>query len=333
VFHTPEQFLKRTRDDRRKRFLCRRHNITLISVPQIPSQLPLTQVQEYILEQCRRAAFRYPRTAETTEVLLREAYSPSSRQRFNALREVVHARGGRCLSSAWLGAVGHLRFRCAKGHEWEAIPYSVLNGHWCPRCSSAERGLARRLTIEALQKIAALKGGKCLAKRYINANTPVLWECAKGHRWQAIPNSVKRGSWCARCSSTFKKTIQEIRQVAEKRGGECLSRVYVNCNTRLRWRCGSGHTWEATPRDVGNGRWCPRCAGKRWTIADLRTLARQRRGRCLSPRYLGSRSKHVWQCGEGHRWEMTFDQVKNGGSWCPLCARQRIRGVSKTKAR
>jgi hypothetical protein len=330
-FHTPAQFEKRRRDDRRKGFLCRQQRVTLIRVPQIPAQLPVPEMRDYILEQCRRAGYRYPWTAENAEVVLRDAYSPSSRQRFDALRHVVEARGGRCLSSAWLGAVGHLRFRCAKAHEWEAIPYSILKGHWCPRCSAAERGLSRRLTIELLQEIAMRKGGKCLARRYDNANAPVLWECAKGHRWQAIPNSVKRGSWCLQCAGKARKTISEMHQLAAEHGGRCLSSVYLNCNTKLRWRCGNGHTWEATPRDVGSGRWCPHCAGRRWTIVSLRDLARRRGGQCLSQQYRGSRSKHLWQCAEGHRWHMTFDQVKNGGSWCPACARQRARGPRGTR--
>ena len=50
------------------------------------------------------------------------------------------------------------------------------------------------------------RGGKCLSKEYINGKTKLLWECSEGHQWEAILDSVKRGSWCAVCKKTKKKT-------------------------------------------------------------------------------------------------------------------------------
>jgi len=44
-------------------------------------------------------------------------------------------------------------------------------------------------------------------------------------------------------------------------GGECLSKVYFNMHTPLKWRCGScGYEWETTPEIIKNGAWCPQCA-------------------------------------------------------------------------
>ncbi len=57
-------------------------------------------------------------------------------------------------------------------------------------------------------------------------------------------------------------TIEERREIGEKRGGECLSPEYVNAHTKLRWRCEKGHEWEATPNHVKRGSWCPYCSGR-----------------------------------------------------------------------
>jgi hypothetical protein len=68
----------------------------------------------------------------------------------------------------------------------------------------------------------------------VNANTHLEWECAEGHRWLAIPNSVKRGTWFRICS--LKRTrvpLTEILRAAEERGGRCLSSKYVNAATPL----------------------------------------------------------------------------------------------------
>lgn len=62
--------------------------------------------------------------------------------------------------------------------------------------------------IKELQQIAEKFGGKCLSKTYIDCKTPLLWQCSKGHKWWAVPNSIKGNHWCPICSkrkSNYKK--------------------------------------------------------------------------------------------------------------------------------
>ncbi len=58
----------------------------------------------------------------------------------------------------------------------------------------------KKLTIEEMQKIAEERGGKCLSSIYVTSHRKLLWECAEGHQWEAIPKNVKRGSWCPKCT-------------------------------------------------------------------------------------------------------------------------------------
>ncbi len=60
-----------------------------------------------------------------------------------------------------------------------------------------------------------------------------------------------------------KLTIEEMRSIAEERGGKCLSNFYVNSQTKLLWECLKGHQWEATPNGIKSGTWCPYCACRR----------------------------------------------------------------------
>lgn len=55
------------------------------------------------------------------------------------LLEVAEGQGGACLSEAYENAKTPLRWRCAVGHEWEAIPSNVRHYSWCPRCAKARR--------------------------------------------------------------------------------------------------------------------------------------------------------------------------------------------------
>ncbi len=60
---------------------------------------------------------------------------------------------------------------------------------------------------------------------------------------------------------------------------------------------------------------------KRLTIEEMKGLAKERGGECLSTTYQDARSKLLWQCVEGHEWEATPDNIKRG-KWCPVCARK-----------
>ena len=199
-FHSKGQFSKRTRDDARKRLLCREHSITLIEIPQIPNALPLSQIQQYIIDQCTAQGIHLPEAVASIKVELVRAYAPDARERLNLIQRTASMHGGKCLSPAYLGIKVPLRFRCSDGHEWETIPEVILKGHWCPKCSASKRGHANRLGLPEMQSIAESRGGRCLSQEYVDANTHLLWQCGVGHQWKATPHNIKRGRWCPICS-------------------------------------------------------------------------------------------------------------------------------------
>ena len=53
-----------------------------------------------------------------------------------------------------------------------------------------------------------------------------------------------------------------MHEIAEKRGGKCLSTKYKDVKTKLLWECEYGHRWETTPANIRKGRWCPKCGYK-----------------------------------------------------------------------
>ncbi|MBN1363564.1 MAG: hypothetical protein JW976_02035 [Syntrophaceae bacterium] len=147
------------------------------------------------------------------------------------MSQLAEKRGGKCLSKTYVNSHTKLKWQCAKGHEWEAIPHHVKRGHWCSKCAASEIGKSQRLTIEEMRYLAAKRGGKCLSKTYVNSGTKLKWQCKEGHKWEARPYSIKQGHWCSKCADfesgkSRRLTIDEMRQIAEKRGGKCLSKTY-----------------------------------------------------------------------------------------------------------
>lgn len=112
------------------------------------------------------------------------------------LRQAARERGGECLSNAYAGQALKYRFRCAKGHEWEATGQRILRGAWCLKCAYE----GKRLGIEAAHQAAAARGGLCLSTEYRNSVTKLSWQCDRGHAWQAPLGKIRQGHWCPQCA-------------------------------------------------------------------------------------------------------------------------------------
>lgn len=116
--------------------------------------------------------------------------------------------------------------------------------------------------LEKLNQIAVDRNGELLSNEYINNITKLKWKCnICQYTWEALPGSVKNGSWCSSCVKNNQKlTIKEMHDIAISRGGKCLSDKYINLNTKLLWQCKCGHIWSAMPSNIKNrGSWCPKC--------------------------------------------------------------------------
>jgi hypothetical protein len=236
--------------------------------------------------------------------------------------------GGMCLSSNYSG-VDHLyRFRCVRGHEWDATFYSVVRrGQWCARCSG--RKVVAEEQLEKARSVAFQRGGYCLTNQYINSKAQMIWRCARGHEWQATySNVVNRGKWCPWCAGNkvdLAAQLVRAQEVAQSRGGELLTPTYTGNKVPMRWRCSEGHEWNAAfGTVVGRGAWCGRCGGSQREaheqLAKAQEIAASKNGQCLDTEYLSNSEKMLWQCERGHRWRATFYSVVQAGSWCPTCS-------------
>ncbi len=240
-------------------------------------------------------------------------------------RSMAKSHGGECISKQYVSSHSHLSWLCSEGHGWSASYANISRGRWCPICSRKKRGIKRRGTLENLQLLAANRGGKCLSENYELSNVPVEWQCAFGHKWFARTNSVRRGSWCPRCAGVQRKGLDDLKELAAARGGECLSQNYQNSFTKLSWRCKSGHIFRSSPHSIRSGHWCSKCGLaeaaekiKNASKAALERVVLSKEGQILSE-FKGVRRKIKIRCGEGHVWHPTATSVMRG-SWCPICA-------------
>ena len=117
--------------------------------------------------------------------------------------------------------------------------------------------------IDELQLIAKKRKGKLLSKKYIKSTEQLLWQCNKGHKWNANSNNIRRGRWCPKCAGNIKKDIEYINSSLINRNIKCLSSKYINANTKLEWLCPCGNKWFAIPDSVIRRKTgCPICSKK-----------------------------------------------------------------------
>ncbi len=169
-------------------------------------------------------------------------------------KKMSELKKGKILSGNYINNRSKFLIKCEKEHIFSTNFHELTSGKWCLRCS----GLFP-LTIEEMQQIATEREGLCLSEKYINSRTSLEWQCNKGHKWLAHPASIKRGSWCPYCAKKIKLTIEEMRNLAKKKKGVCLSDKYVTNKTKLLWKCADGHQWWQKPEHIKNGHWCPFC--------------------------------------------------------------------------
>jgi hypothetical protein len=176
------------------------------------------------------------------------------------IKEIAISKGGECLSDSYVGSMRKLQFKCRSGHIWEATPNSIISKNsWCRRCAVENK----KDSLETYQNIAVKHGGVCLSTTYTHSKQKLKFRCLNGHEFETTPINIKHNNqWCLKCSTEKQRSgIEECKELAIKRGGECLDDTYNNQHFKMRWKCGEGHTWEARYLDIKrNNQWCPTCS-------------------------------------------------------------------------
>lgn len=127
------------------------------------------------------------------------------------MEDAIHEadiRGGKCLSTEYVNKREPMEWECSEGHRWMARLGGVRNnGKWCQKCSVDRK----RLKLEDAQSHAIRKGGKCLSTEYVDLTTLMIWECEKGHLWNARFGHIRgKDTWCPSCRFKTETLCREI---------------------------------------------------------------------------------------------------------------------------
>jgi hypothetical protein len=199
---TDEKLQEQLARDDAKRAACAERGIRLVEIPEVPRQILVSDLRDYIIKECEKKNVSLPDNARTRPIDLVGAYAVGPLQR---LRAVAEEQGGILVSEHFKGYNERHQWQCGKGHVWEASASSVVYmGTWCPHCAGNVK-----YSLQQAQSYALDKGGMCLSEHYTDARTPLRWWCKEGHTWLASFSSVVGGSWCPACAGQERLTIEE----------------------------------------------------------------------------------------------------------------------------
>ena len=121
------------------------------------------------------------------------------------------------------GSTRNIWWKCLKGHEWKAHPYSrIVKNSNCPYCSNrrvnSENSLKELFPLIS-KEWHPIKNGKLKPDNIVaGSNKRVWWQCKNGHEWKTNPaaRTKKKGTGCPRCSKRISSF--ELRLLSELGG-------------------------------------------------------------------------------------------------------------------
>jgi len=120
------------RNDKLKLEQCKLEGINLVVIPTLFNKLSFPRLKDFIINKCREFGYN----VENKEIDLSQAYMHNIYyNKFEEYKKSAEEKGGKCISSVYLGCRQKLEWECEIGHRWFAVPSSIKKGHFCPICA------------------------------------------------------------------------------------------------------------------------------------------------------------------------------------------------------
>ena len=247
-------------------------------------------------------------------------------------RELAINRGGLCLSTKYFDSWTKLKWKCAFGHTWMAQPNSILSGTWCPECNINYGEEICRLAFEHIFSNKFPKKRPDFLK-YNNVNLELDGYCedlkiafehqGKQHYQRSekfhkeddsLEKQLKRDEHKLKVCSELGIRLFVIPQIPELLKLSDFPSEINKQASNLGIKIPKTINLENLIEFIGYDS----LYFNRNDYDELLNLAKIKNGALLSKSYLGDNIKLKWSCKNGHEWQATPNNIKNG-TWCPMC--------------
>ncbi len=120
-------------------------------------------------------------------------------EHIETLREAARSKGGECLSEEYLGHQVKHRFRCDRGHEWDATSNAIKLGTWCAVCAGKKKD-----DIESARAFCQSTGWVFNSETYDGPSVKYSYSCqkcgfARAMVWKSFKARAANG--CSQCKT------------------------------------------------------------------------------------------------------------------------------------
>lgn len=149
------------------------------------------------------------------------------------------------------------------GRIWSTLPYNLIQGIGCVKCSSKIKGDKFRLSHdEYINRLNIINDKIEVLGNYVNGNTKILCRCkVDGYEWYAYPFGLLKGHGCPKCAGVLKITDSEFRsRVFEINPNIEILSPYINAYSKVKCRCKiDNFIWFVIPGSLFENSGCPKC--------------------------------------------------------------------------
>lgn len=234
---------------------------------------------------------------------------------------------------------------CPLGHSWRGLVTNRVKGTLCPVCEGREvlsgfNDLS--ITHPDFAEQFSPKNDVDVTEIGKGSSYRALWECEKGHEWEAtVASRIYNNSGCPYCSvRKFKTGVNDlltlrpdIAQYWSDKNEFSPSDVSTGYSEKVWWECDEGHEYQMSViLKTSSGFKCPLCSGRVvisgvndvFTILpDIAQLWSKKNTLDPTKLTVKSNKRAIWECDKGHEWEATVQLISEGRR-CPFCANKRI---------
>lgn len=170
----------------------------------ISFNVPLAEIQDYVLKELRKIGIEPPITDIFEPGLARSSI-------LEKLRQYATSRGGRFLSDKYLGSDKKHLWQCQNPEHppFTSSPTTVRTGRWCDKCVDENWSESYKLSVGELQELAQ----RCTGELVLDAS-----ETASDSRFSS---SDKAQFHCLLC---HRRPIRTVRQIKEGRLCSCATK-------------------------------------------------------------------------------------------------------------
>ena len=190
--------------------------------------------------------------------------------------------------------------------------------------------------LQNLQDTADQRGGKLLSNAYRGMSAVYEWRCFKcSNTWKSSASSVLlQKTWCPNCAGAIGPSIDELRSLANSRGGKLVSKELKGSKSPLVWHCNAcNQTWSALYSNIKKGHWCPNCAivnKRKKLIGELQGFLNQTGEVILNTAKFEAKKIEI-RCKKGHFWTASSDRIKRLKLTCPECKKNQTKVALQNK--